>query len=557
MVTIGSGQSATRRRQRAGRWAPAVIGVLGVSTALCGLGQSAGASTPAAASTSSPGYWVAGSDGGIFTFGAATFYGSMGGKPLNKPVVGIAATPDGKGYWQVASDGGIFAFGDAAFYGSMGGKPLNQPVVGMAATLSGKGYWEVASDGGIFAFGDAAFYGSMGGKPLNKPIVGIAATPDGKGYWEVASDGGIFAFGDAAFYGSMGGKPLNKPIVGIAATPDGKGYWEVASDGGIFAFGDAAFYGSMGGQPLNKPIVGIAGSSDGNGYWEVASDGGVFSFGVPSDGSVPGVGLHVSNVIGIAAPVGPPSLGTVSPNTGSTLGGTTVTLAGVNLTAVSAVTFGGVPATRVTVDSPIAVTATAPAHAAGVVDVVATASNGTTSLTGSFTFVAPPSISTVSPATGSNAGGTSVTLTGTNLAAASAVSFGGVSGTITADSANSVTVTTPPHATGTVDVVITTPYGSDTDQGAFTYGPAPVVMSLTPASGTSAGGNTVTIHGANFVPGQTTVGDGGSFGTIISVTPTTIMLTTPAKTTGEPSVVNVTVTTPYGTYVARTAFTYM
>ncbi len=94
--------------------------------------------------------------------------------------------PPPTGYWEVASDGGIFAFGDAAFYGSMGGKPLNQPVVGIAATPDGKGYWEVASDGGIFAFGDAAFYGSMGGQPLNQPVVGLAATPDGKGYWEVA-----------------------------------------------------------------------------------------------------------------------------------------------------------------------------------------------------------------------------------------------------------------------------------------------------------------------------------------------------------------------------------
>ena len=156
------------------------------------------------------------------------------------------------GYWEVASDGGIFTFGDADFYGSMGGKPLNKPVVGIAATPDGRGYWEVASDGGIFSFGDAAFYGSMGGKPLNKPVVGITATPDGRGYWEVASDGGIFSFGDADFYGSMGGKPLNKPVVGITATPDGLGYWEVASDGGIFSFGDAAFYGSMGGTPLNQ-----------------------------------------------------------------------------------------------------------------------------------------------------------------------------------------------------------------------------------------------------------------------------------------------------------------
>src|SRR6185437_132296 len=113
------------------------------------------------------------------------------------------------GYWEVARDGGIFSFGGAPFLGSMGGKQLNQPVVGLAGTPTGGGYWEVASDGGVFAFGDAAFYGSMGGKSLNKPIVGLAPTPTGAGYWEVASDGGIFAFGDAAFYGSMGGRRLS------------------------------------------------------------------------------------------------------------------------------------------------------------------------------------------------------------------------------------------------------------------------------------------------------------------------------------------------------------
>jgi hypothetical protein len=205
------------------------------------------------------GYREVAADGGIFAFGSAGFSGSMGGRPLNAPIVGIAATPDGQGYWEVASDGGIFSFGSAGFYGSMGGQSLNAPIVGIAAAPDGRGYWEVASDGGIFSFGSARFYGSMGGQSLNAPIVGIAATPDGRGYWEVASDGGLFAFGDAAFYGSMGGKPLNQPIVGITATPDGRGYWEVASDGGIFSFGDAVFEGSVGGTPLVNPVVGIAG----------------------------------------------------------------------------------------------------------------------------------------------------------------------------------------------------------------------------------------------------------------------------------------------------------
>ena len=224
------------------------------------------------------GYRLVASDGGIFSFGDGNFYGSMGNRRLNRPIVGMAATPSGNGYWMVASDGGMFSFGGARYHGSMGGRPLARPIVGMARTPTGNGYWLVASDGGIFAFGDAKFYGSMGNRHLNKPIVGMTSTKDGKGYWLVASDGGIFAFGDAKFYGSMGNRHLNKPIVGMTSDPNGGGYWMVASDGGIFAF-DAPFHGSTGAMRLNRPIVGMSTTSDGAGYWLVASDGGVFSFG--------------------------------------------------------------------------------------------------------------------------------------------------------------------------------------------------------------------------------------------------------------------------------------
>jgi hypothetical protein len=194
------------------------------------------------------GYTAASSDGDVYTIGEAPYYGSMLGRHLSAPIVGMATTPGQGGYWLAASDGGIFAFGDAAFYGSVGGEHLNEPIVGMAASSDGRGYWEVASDGGIFAFGDASFHGSTGSIHLNQPIVGMAATPDGQGYWLVASDGGIFSFGDARFFGSTGALHLDRPIESMAAMPDGGGYWLMASDGGIFAFGDAAFYGSAAGR---------------------------------------------------------------------------------------------------------------------------------------------------------------------------------------------------------------------------------------------------------------------------------------------------------------------
>ncbi|HVX22442.1 MAG TPA: glycoside hydrolase family 3 N-terminal domain-containing protein [Acidimicrobiales bacterium] len=213
------------------------------------------------------GYRMAAADGGVFAFGDA-YDGSMGGRPLEAPVVGIASTPGGQratstgtgsgGYWEVAADGGVFAFGDASFYGSMGGRPLSQPVVGMAVTPDGRGYWLVAADGGVFAFGDASYYGSMGGRALDAAVVGIAGAPGGGGYWEVAADGGVFAFGGARFAGSMGGRPLDRPVVAMAAAPGGFGYWEVAAGGGVFAFGGARFAGSMGGRPLAQPVVGVA-----------------------------------------------------------------------------------------------------------------------------------------------------------------------------------------------------------------------------------------------------------------------------------------------------------
>jgi hypothetical protein len=120
------------------------------------------------------GYWLVASDGGIFTYGSAGFFGSTGALHLNKPIVGMAAAPDGRGYWLVASDGGIFTYGSAGFFGSTGALHLNKPIVGMEVTASGQGYWLVASDGGVFGFGDAGFFGSAGSIHLNQPIVGMA-----------------------------------------------------------------------------------------------------------------------------------------------------------------------------------------------------------------------------------------------------------------------------------------------------------------------------------------------------------------------------------------------
>ncbi len=245
------------------------------------------------------GYRLAAADGGVFTYGAFGFYGSMGGTRLNEPVVGIASNPVGPGYWLVASDGGVFSFGTSNFYGSMGGTRLNQPIVGITPTPDGRGYWLVAADGGVFSFGDATFYGSTGGIHLNKPIVGMSASPSGGGYALFASDGGVFNFGDSTFHGSHAASPLNAAIVGGATTSTGGGYDLFAADGGVFTYGDAGFFGSMGGVHLNQPVVGGQITPDNNGYLLAAADGGIFTFGnAQFEGSAGSVKLN-KPVVGI------------------------------------------------------------------------------------------------------------------------------------------------------------------------------------------------------------------------------------------------------------------
>ena len=235
------------------------------------------------------GYWLASADGGVYNYGTAQYYGSLGNLTLQGPIVGMAATPDDRGYWLIGFDGGIFAFGDARFYGSMGGSHLNLPIVGMAATPDGGGYWMVADDGGIFAFGDARFYGSTGSMTLAANIVAMAPTPDGGGYWLVGADGGIFAFGDAGYFGSMGGKPLNDGILSMAPTPDGQGYWLVAWDGGVFTFGDATYAGSLGGGGPAAPVTKLVPTPDGDGYWLLGPDAFNYSFdNPPPNGTFPG-----------------------------------------------------------------------------------------------------------------------------------------------------------------------------------------------------------------------------------------------------------------------------
>ena len=165
------------------------------------------------------GFWLLGKDGGVFSFGTAQFYGSIGHLAGAKPIVSMAADPDGTGYWFVGADGGIFAF-RRPFWGSTGAIKLNKPIVGMAATPVRQGLLAGRLRRRHLRLRRRRVLRlDRRHRASTSRSSGWPPTPSGKGYWLVASDGGIFAFGDARFFGSTGDITLNQPIVGMAATP--------------------------------------------------------------------------------------------------------------------------------------------------------------------------------------------------------------------------------------------------------------------------------------------------------------------------------------------------
>jgi hypothetical protein len=242
-----------------------------------------------------------------------------------------------------------------------------------------------------------------------------------------------------------------------------------------------------------------------------------------------------------------PVVSSVSPASGPTSGGTSVTIGGTNLSSATAVHFGTATATIVT-DTASSLVATAPAGTAGTVDVTITTPQGTSASSAAdrFSYVAPPAITAVSPQAGYTTGGTAVTITGTNLAAATAVRFGASGGSVVTDTATQIVATAPPGSPGTVNITVTTVGGtsptSAADQYTYLIAP-PAVTGISPASGPTGGGTAVTI-GGTALSGASSV----SFGPTAAVTftvnsPTQITATAPAGT----GTVDVTVTTAGGT----------
>jgi hypothetical protein len=268
-----------------------------------------------------------------------------------------------------------------------------------------------------------------------------------------------------------------------------------------------------------------------------------------------GQSANLANAFTFVCPL---TLTSLSPSSGSTTGGTTVTLTGSGFLAGAKVSFGSTAATSVSVVSATQITAVTPAAAAGVASVTVTNSNGqSANLANAFTFVSPLTLTSISPSSGPTTGGTTVTLTGTGFLAGATVSFGPTAATsVSVVSATQITAVTPAAAAGSVAVTVTNSNGQSVDPANdFTFVSGPTLTSVSPSSGSTTGGTTVTLTGSGFLTGATVAFGSVASSAVTVQSSTQITALTPAASAGT---VTVTVTNSNGQSASlASAFTFI
>lgn len=248
-----------------------------------------------------------------------------------------------------------------------------------------------------------------------------------------------------------------------------------------------------------------------------------------------------------------PSISSISPTTGTTAGGTAVTINGTNFVTGSTVMFGVNAATSVVVVSGIKITCVAPAGVLGAVTVFVQNSLGLCSAVNAYSYVAIPTILAVTPNDGPTAGGTAVTIVGTNFMSGATVKFGTNSATSVVVLSSALISCVAPAGTGTVNVSVTTAGTTVTDSSAFTYAGAPTLLTVSPSSGPVAGGTAVTLTGTNFFAGSQVFFGTTLASTIVVVSATSITCLSPSGT----GTVNVKVTTVGGSVTKTNGYSYV
>jgi hypothetical protein len=178
------------------------------------------------------------------------------------------------------------------------------------------------------------------------------------------------------------------------------------------------------------------------------------------------------------------------------------------LTGATGITVGGTACTSFNVVSATSATCITPAHGAGTVSILVTTAGGTNSANSLFTYVAAPTVASISPANGPTNGGTSITITGTNLTGATGITVGGVACSVfSVINSTTASCTTPAGSAGTASILVTTAGGTNTANTLFSfYLPTPIIS--TNGSAVITGGN---FFAAQFVAASTPPPTGKSF----------------------------------------------
>lgn len=209
--------------------------------------------------------------------------------------------------------------------------------------------------------------------------------------------------------------------------------------------------------------------------------------------SVGDVNVQVTSACGTSiqvtafAYVGQPTISSLSINGGPLAGNQTVTIYGTNFTTGSTVKFASTNANSVTYTSPTQLQVTTPVGSQGTVNVSASTPGGTATASNVYSYYSPPTVSSISPTTGSTVGGDAIRILGTNLESVTNVTFGGVTTTFYVIAQTQLIAFSPPRAAGQVNIVLTTMGGAATTTNAFTYTAASSPGS-SPGGGSSSGG---------------------------------------------------------------------
>ena len=283
------------------------------------------------------------------------------------------------------------------------------------------------------------------------------------------------------------------------------------------------------------------------------------------DQSACGVGHSQMDGLFRVQAASPPAITGFDPATGTTNGGTAVTISGTNFQSGATVKFGSVDASSVNVQSATTIVATAPAQAAGTTSITVANPDGQSATANGFTYVVPqPIVSSITPSSGPGNGGTVVQISGSNFQNGASVTFGTkLAQSVTVNGSNQIiAITSAAPATEQeplpVDVIVRNPDGqSVTAAGGFTYTAAPLSISaISPGSGSNDGGTLVSITGSGFT--SSLAGASVTFGgavatelTVLDAANLTVRL--PPHANG---IVDVAVTLGGHTVTALAAFTF-